>query len=82
MEEDSNHPFHHLDFSRSYSDEVQVPFETSSKSSPKNENLLHELNQLTIAKERFKLFLEELGDLKRTPIRTDIILYCGEQKKS
>jgi len=34
------------------------------------------------AKERFKDFLEELGELKRRPIREDIISYCGDPKKT
>lgn len=40
------------------------------------------MNDLHKAKDRFKDFLIEIGDLKKTPIREDILQYCGSQKKS
>ena len=41
-----------------------------------------QLADFGMAKDRFKSFLEQIGKLKNTPIREDIIAYCGGHKKS
>ena len=82
MEEDSNDLFHKIEYSQPNSGSYEGRYESNQKYYSKNENIAEELNNLSRAKDRFRCFLEELGDLKRTPIRSDIVTYCGEQKKS
>ena len=42
----------------------------------------HELGQLHRAKERFRAFVEEIGQLAETPVREDVLAYCEGQRKS
>ena len=82
MEEDSYDLFRRDSSSQQLSEEVINAVDSPQRTAVRNESLAHELNNLNRAKERFKVFLEELNELKRTPIREDVINYCGEQRRS